>query len=259
MSRLSRDLDLEWIRDAKRVRQRTTVSDFHPLRVSAVSQADLEKVSPGFLTEGLLMAQDKARLLLAEIRHSIQAGMTEELALRKALEISKAHGVSKHWHRPYLRFGRGTLLTYRDPVQKDYSLREGDPFYVDLGPVWSDPEHGIEYEADLGDTFVLGTNPEAERCAQTAREIFQELRSEWAAERISGEEIYRRMALKAEDRGYRAVAGVDGHRLGDFPHQKYSKVGLAQQSFVPNPALWILEVQIEAADRRFGAFFEDLL
>jgi Xaa-Pro aminopeptidase len=235
------------------------MTDPHSIGVRALSQESLEGVSPRFVNEGLLRARAKTISVLAQIREGLRPGMTEDDARKYSLEVFASHGVKKHWHKPYLRFGPGTALTFHDPLQPDYRLREGDPYYIDLGPVWADPERGLEYEGDYGDTFVLGVNREAENCARAARELFAETCAQWKQKGLTGEQLYAFAKSGAEQRGYRLAEAVDGHRLSDFPHHKYSKERLAGVAFQPSKSLWVLEIQIVDAKSRFGAFFEDIL
>lgn len=63
-------------------------------------------------------------------------------------------------------------------------------------------------------------------------------------------------AIKA---GYAMIEKVDGHRISDFPHQKYSRERLAKLQFEPAPLLWVLEIHIRHPELEIGAFYEDLL
>src|SRR5262249_48128215 len=156
-----------------------------------------------------------------------------------------------------VRFGPGTALTFHDPIQADYRLKSGDMVYLDLGPIWADAETGLEYEGDVGDSFVLGTNKEAEKCASSARSLWKEAQAEWKKGAKTGKELYAFLKKRAAESGYEFVEKVQGHRLSDFPHTKYSKSTLAVTPFYPTEALWILEFQINDRAGRFGAFYED--
>lgn len=219
----------------------------------------MEAVDPKFVTEGLLRAREKTIAGLATLRGELKEGMTEDEARKLALRVFREQGVTKHWHKPYIRFGAGTTLTFNDPLQPDYRLQTGDPYYIDLGPVWSDPELGLEYEGDYGDTFVFGENAEAEKCAATARQLFGEAKSAWRSQSLSGQGLYEFLRRRSHEMGYLLVDGVEGHRVADFPHHRYSKAQLATVPFFPSAAVWVLELQLNDPQRRFGAFFEDLL
>src|SRR4051812_30329986 len=116
----------------------------HPLGILASSQDAIEAVDPRFLVEGLLRARSKTFIALNEIRGFLKEGMTEEDARILAIDVFRDMGVSKHWHRPYIRFGSGTTLTFHDPIQSDGCLQQHDPYYLDLGPIWPDSELGLE-------------------------------------------------------------------------------------------------------------------
>lgn len=219
-----------------------------------------EAVCEKFLLDGLLGARQKTILVVSEIRHAMREGMTEDDARRVGMDIFASHGVTKHWHKVYVRFGPGTALTFHDPLQNDYRLQQNDPFYIDVGPVWKDTSTGIEYEGDYGDTFVFGEdNDEARTCIVAARRLFTEGRELWSSKCVSGSELYAHMSAKARDWGYELVNGVDGHRIGDFPHHKYSKERLARLGETPTANRWVLEVLLRHSSGKMGAFFEDIL
>jgi hypothetical protein len=223
----------------------------------AMERSQIESVDPRFVVERQLQAQQKTWLVLSEVKAQIKEGMTEDEARILAIKIFQDFGVKKHWHKPYIRFGKGTTLTFHEPLQPDYRLRLNDPYYIDLGPVWE--LDSLEYEGDVGDTFVLGSNPKADLCAKAARLLFSEARKEWRDGKLLGNEIYSFLKKSAAEKGYTLLENVDGHRVGDFPHQKYSRERLAKLDFTPGSALWILEIHIVHPSGDFGAFFEDVL
>lgn len=231
----------------------------HNLGVHGNSQSALEAVSPEFIREGLLRARVKTIAVLEEIRGALKEGMTEDEARLLALAIFKSHGVTKHWHRPHVRLGVGTTLNFNHPIQQDYRLKKGDAYYLDLGPAWPDAELGLEYEGDYGDTFTFGANPEVEKCAEASRKIFHEARALWREKKLTGLELYAYMSGRAKELGYHFVEGVEGHRVSDFPHHKYTKESLSKVDFVPSETIWVLELHLKDPAGRFGAFFEDLL
>lgn len=236
------------------------MSHFHKLGVQEMSGRRLpEAVDERFVLAGLLRARRKTIEATYELKGMIREGMTEEDGRRLALDVFRDFGVERHWHRPYVRFGKGTLLTFHDSLQEGYQLQQNDPFYLDVGPVWKDEETGLEYEGDFGDSFVRGTNPEASRCAAVARDLFDEAKLFWNESKTTGDEIYRFLRERARARGYVLDESVEGHRAGDFPHHRFSKDTLASVSYSPGPGLWVLEVKINDLKGRFGAFFEDVL
>jgi hypothetical protein len=231
----------------------------HPIQVTAEDRLKLEGVNEKFITQGILRAREKTIRVLNEARTQLKEGMTEEEGRKMTMDLFADYGVTKHWHRVYVRFGAGTMLTFNDPVQPDYRLKENDPYYFDLGPVWKDEELGLEYEGDYGDTFVFGKNAEGERCANAARTLFNEAKLEWSKNQASGQAIYEFLKKRSAEMEYRLLDGVEGHRVADFPHHKYSKERLSKVPFQPKGSLWVLEVMLIHPSLPMGAFFEDLL
>ena len=95
----------------------------------------LESTDPRFIKDGLLKAREKSWEALTEIRSRLSAGMTEIEAQITANQRLKELGSTKNWHKPVVRFGPGTALSYHSPLQSDYRLKTGDPVYLDIGPV----------------------------------------------------------------------------------------------------------------------------
>jgi hypothetical protein len=231
----------------------------HPLGVIAPSAEAIEAVHPDFIKAGLLNAQNLTKKGFDLIRQNLKLNMTEDEGRKLALEIFQDLGITRHWHRPYVRFGKGTTLSFNDPATPDNRLALNDPCYLDLGPVVPDANTGLEYEGDYGDTFVFGANPEAENCAETCRALFREVQERWKQNPTSGQEIYAELKRRSSELGYELREDVRGHRVGDFPHHRFSKLNLSVIPFIPKDSIWILEVQILDPEKRFGAFFEDSL
>ncbi len=231
----------------------------HPLGVIAPSAETVEAVHPNFIKAGLVNAQNVTKKGFNLIRQNLKLEMTEDEARKLALQIFQDLGISRHWHRPYVRFGKGTTLSFNDPATPENRLKLNDPCYLDLGPVVHHAETGLDYEGDYGDTFVFGVNPEAEKCAQASRALFREAQTRWNQNPTSGQEIYAFLKQRSLEFGYDLREDVRGHRVGDFPHHRFSKLNLSMTPFIPKDSIWILEVQILDREKRFGAFFEDSL
>jgi len=209
--------------------------------------------------EGLYEARNKTIQLLNEIKNNLYEGINEVEARKLAIKIASDLGTNKHWHQPYIRIGSGTALSFHEPLQEQNILFPNLPYYIDLGPVWKMPDHLLEYEGDYGDTFIFGENAEAEICISLARQLFIEAKNKWTNENYTGEQIYQFIRKKSQEAGYVLMEDFDGHRISDFPHHNYTLERLANIPFTPSPSLWILELQINDPEKRFGAFYEDTL
>lgn len=214
---------------------------------------DLERVGPAFSSARLMEAREKTWRAMNELAALIRPGMLEEEAYELAKSMFAQHGAPKAWHRPHVRFGINTLKAYSEPSQPGVRLGEKDLFFLDVGPIWNG------YEGDAGDTYVVGDDPEMLRCAKDAREIFAEVRAHWLQSKVNGPDLYRFAELRAQSRGWVLNTRVNGHRVSDFPHALHFKGSLTDQEAIPQPGLWVLEIQIRHPEREIGAFFEDLL
>ncbi|MBC7385633.1 MAG: aminopeptidase P family protein [Cryobacterium sp.] len=210
-----------------------------------------------FKLEHLREAQEKSWAALREIIPEIQVGMTGREAEKKADEILKLLGSLKNWHRPIVRVGENTLKKFSEASNADIRLKPDDLYFIDLGPLWE--IEGVMYEGDVGDTFVLGSNPAHVEIAEAARKVFASVSEIWKQESLSGKALYLRASAEAEKLGYVLNQDVDGHRVGDFPHQIFFKGGLNELDFKPSAGIWILEIQIRHPELSYGAFIEDML
>lgn len=213
-----------------------------------------ERVGPHYDQAMMLEARRHTWRAIGEIAAGIRPGMRESEGVALAKSVLKDLGLLRGWHGVYLRFGPNTALTYwdKDPAP-DVVLRDNDIFYIDIGPVWG------RWEGDGGDTFVVGHDPELLRARGAVREVFDLVHEKWRAESVSGAALYAYASEVARSMGWELARGVDGHRLGDFPHKALHSGTLAGTTFKPATDLWVLEIQIRDPALRFGAFYEDLL
>jgi Xaa-Pro aminopeptidase len=217
------------------------------------SDLDIEKVGDHFSEGTLVSAQRKAWKVLAKMAELIQPGLTEEEISALAKELFQKAGAEKHWHRPLVRVGRNTLLTFSDVSEPNLKVGEKDILFLDFGPVFDG------HEADIGATIVFGDDPEMERIANSASALFGEVAKEFKEKNLTGKQLYAFAEERAKAMNVVFVAKVDGHRVSDFPHAIYSKTGLGEFEQVPTPKRWILEIQIRHPHLPYGAFYEDLL
>lgn len=211
-----------------------------------------EKVGAAFSLDGILDARRRSMAALPRIAALMLPGMTTGEAIAVADRHLRAMGAAYNWHPTYVRFGPDTQSTSRQPVDRNRKLRADDLFTIDLGPVWDG------YEGDYGDTFVMGADPDHERCTKAARDIFQQAQRAWR-QGMSGSALYEFADGLARAHGCSLVHETAGHRVSDFPHALYGKHRLAEADFVPGDGIWVLEVQVRDLQLPIGAFFEDVL
>ncbi len=212
-----------------------------------------ERVGEAFSLPAMVRARDLTFEAVRRVAETVHPGMTEGRAHVLTQEILEAMGMERLWHRNIVRFGPGTLKTFRGGFQPDYVLQADDIFYVDLGVVWDG------HEGDAGDTFVVGGDPEMHACAEAARTLWRAVASRWRHDELSGDALYRYAVEQANSMGWTLNWEVKGHRVSDFPHAIYKAGALADFEAAPKTGLWILEIQISHTTRPFGAFYEDLL
>jgi methionyl aminopeptidase len=215
----------------------------------------LEGTGPKFSVDALMDARKNTKEAIALIARGIKPGMREEDARQMAKETLERLGSHKGWHKILIRFGANTVKDFEDPSERDVRLRDGDIFFVDIGPIWGDTE------GDGGETFVVGQNPDPdmERCAEDVKRIFDAVRDQWMASGMTGKELYDFAEKTSADFGWVLNMSLTGHRLSDFPHSAHYDGTLSAVSIRPSPNLWILEIQVRHPTKPFGGFFEDLL
>jgi Xaa-Pro aminopeptidase len=199
-----------------------------------------------------LRAQEKTKQLVLDFSKNIVPGMLETEAralLEKALDDS---GIQKKWHPTKLRMGTNTIKSFRD-ISEEYTLKENDIFFLDIGPVY------FNHEGDYGETFVVGANPDLMKLADATKTIFQSTSNMWKEKKLTGKELYEFATSEAKKLNLTLNTNMYGHRVGDFPHAVHTKANLGNIPFTPSPNLWILEIHLIDEKLNRGAFFEDVL
>jgi Xaa-Pro aminopeptidase len=214
----------------------------------------LEKTGAAFTDAGILSARKRSWEALHAIASRLRPGMTEEEGRELAQQMLRERGSAKIWHRPHVRFGKNTLLSYGSPSEPNVVLQEEDVFFLDLGPIFDG------FEGDVGATFQVGSNPEHARIIRDGQAIFAEVKEKWRTEKLTGEALYDFARQITEPLGWKlTLEEANGHRLSDFPHAIYFKGGISELGFTPAAQKWVLEIQIRHPELPFGAFHEDLL
>ncbi|TCI11465.1 aminopeptidase P family protein [Dyella soli] len=198
-------------------------------------------------------ARERSWAALHGIRERMRPGISEDEAKAEAAEVFRQLGMERLWHPVIIRIGPNTTRTYREPSDPSVRLGENDIYFVDLGLVFEG------HEGDVGDTFVVGNDPQHHACAAAARELFRTVAEAWRTQGMTGEALYAFASQRAEAMGWRLHHEVKGHRVSDFPHAVHKAGDLGELGERPSDGLWILEIQITHPSEPYGAFFEDLL
>jgi Xaa-Pro aminopeptidase len=213
-----------------------------------------EKVSHDYDEAQLLLAQAVAWQVLGRVATQIKPGMKESDAHKIYNEISSAEGATAIWHPPQIRFGKNTNLTFGKRSDPEVVLQNNDIFFMDIGPVYEG------YEGDVGQTYVLGDQPQMHLLAKGAQKIFKKAKEQYLKNQLTGIALYEYIQSLAKESGWEfAFAGAAGHRLADFPHSAHYRGKLKDFARTPTPNHWILEVHLIDPKTGLGAFFEDLL
>jgi len=215
----------------------------------------LETNGANITVDALMNARRNTTEAIAQISRSIEPGMLEDDARVVAKETLAQLGSHKGWHKILVRFGPNTIKNFGDLAEPGVRLRDGDIFFLDIGPIWGDTE------GDRGETFVAGKNPDPEmnRCAEEVKRIFHIVRNQWLQSSMTGKELYDFASKTTADLGWILNMELTGHRLSEFPHSAHYDGTLAAVSIRPSPNLWVLEIQIRHPTEPFGGFYEDLL
>lgn len=212
----------------------------------------IQSFGKAFDLQKLFLARETAKGITYELASLIRPGMTEEDAHRLYKELCKKYPVEKQWHPPKLRFGPNTLCNFKD-LSQPYVLKESDIFFIDIGPVVAG------HEADYGETFFIGQSDDYKRICEAQKKVFQKVSDHWKNSGETGQNLYEYARSVAQAEGYIFNADQDGHRIGDFPHYVHFRGALAECDEKVIPNAWILEIHLWDPERRFGAFFEDIL
>lgn len=218
-----------------------------------VSLSLAERVGPAFSVNGMLLARKKTREAIAEIAARVKPGMVEEDAVQMARRVMLDAGLALSWHPTRVRFGRNTIKPMKLASEPGVILQDNDIFFIDIAPRLD------AWEGDGGASFVVGQHAGYARCARDAEALFHEMRGIWKRDRLTGQRLYAEADRIAASMGWELNFDLPGHRVSDFPHATIHTGSLADFDASPSGMRWILEIHIRDPQKRFGAFFEDML
>jgi Xaa-Pro dipeptidase len=180
----------------------------------------------------LIAAQDRALALLETIKERglILAGRTEREFEQDILRIAKNDfGVHQNWHKRIVRCGKNTLAIFAEnpPV---LTVQSDDLVFLDLGPVVG------TWEADVGETFVIGSCAKKQALVRELETQFRLIRDRMFKEPdITGAALYAFACQSAKDAGYRFGGQISGHIVAEFPHLRLPGARQAHHISSANP------------------------
>jgi Xaa-Pro dipeptidase len=216
----------------------------------------------------LIDAESHAMALLDAIESKglIRPGRSEHMVERDIFALAEqSFGVKQHWHKRIVRSGANTLrIAGEDPPVRD--IGEDDTVFLDLGPVFE------QWEADVGRTYAMGSDPEKHRLCQDLAVIFDQLKDHFDTHPdVTGSELYDVACGLAESAGWWFAGKIAGHIVGEFPHARlqgdrnHYRISPDNMTRMRDPdalgqtKFWILEVHLADKARSFGGFYERLL
>jgi Xaa-Pro aminopeptidase len=211
-------------------------------------------------------ARGMAMLDAIEQAGIIRPGRSETDVDQDIFELARDRfGVEKNWHKRLIRAGPNTICVFAD-LPDVRVIEPEDTVYLDLGPVFE------EWEADLGRSYALGSDPEKKRLVADLPRIFSAMQSHYRANPdMTGGELYRFACEQAEAAGWLFGGQIAGHIIGEFPHavirEDKSKTRIAPINVSPmsepdplgRERFWIGEVHLVDKARTFGGFYERLM
>jgi Xaa-Pro aminopeptidase len=217
----------------------------------------------------LILAEQKSKDLFAAVekRGLISPGKTERELCEEIVQLAKAEfGIEDHWHKKIVRAGINTLQPFiANPP--DRLIQKGDIVFFDFHPVFEG------WEADLGRTYVLGSDPRKLKIKQDIEAAWHEANA-WYFKQTSltGAQYFAYVDSLTKRYGYEFGNAIAGHIVGKFPHEQPddpndlcldvhpdNHTDILQRDKAGNKRHWILELHFVDRANSIGAFFEQLL
>jgi hypothetical protein len=220
------------------------------------------------LKSNLIQAENVALALFTEIedRQLIIAGKDEETLNEEIFQLAKElFSIEKHWHKRIIRSGENTLHPYKvNPPNR--IIQTDDILFFDFGPIIE------KWEADLGRTYVIGSNPLKLKLKNDIEKAWYETKY-WVDSQaeLSASNLFKFATNKAKEYGWEFGGELAGHLIGEFPHQKLEPGNYGLYVHPENETdifakdengmerHWILEMHFIDKSNKIGGFYEQLL
>lgn len=219
--------------------------------------------------EKLIRAEQKAKELFNAVveRGLIVAGKSEKELSDEVVGLAKQlFGIENYWHKKIVRVGVNTLQPFSGNPP-DVKIKSDDIVILDFGPI-------VEgYEADLGRTYVLGSDPLKLKLKKDVEDAWHEAMAWYSKQKnLTGAEYFKYLHDLAKRYGWEYGGEIGGHIVGPFPHEQpddpkdlgldihpgnHSSILLLDKH--GNKRHWILEIHFVDRVNNIGGFFEQLM
>ncbi len=217
----------------------------------------------------LALAEQKTKELFnaVEERGLIVPGKSESQLCGEIVKLANDFfGIEKYWHKKIVRAGANTLCPYPGNPP-DSIIQNDDILFIDFGPIFEG------WEADVGRTYVIGSNPLKLKLKRDVEAAWQEAK-EWYFQQsnLTGATYFNYVTQLAKRYGWEFVGEIAGHIVGYFPHEQPDDPNDLSLDIHPgndsdilqpdkhgNSRHWILEIQFVDKANNIGAYFEQLL
>jgi len=207
----------------------------------------------------LFEAVEKNNLIIPGKSEAQLASEVSDLAFEK-------FGIRDHWHKKIVRTGANTLATYSENPS-DKIIGENDILFIDFGPIVEN------YEADLGRTYVIGSDPIKLKLKSDVEKAWYEIQSWYQMQTsLKASDMFQYVVEKAGEYGWTFTGEIAGHIVGKFPHEQPADPKSFDLDIHPsnhndmflldvngNKRHWILELQFVDMEKEIGGYFEQLL
>ena len=217
----------------------------------------------------LILAEQKAKELFSAVeeRGLIVPGKSEKELCDEIVKMGRDDfGIENHWHKKIVRTGINTLQPFMaDPP--DLVIQQDDILFFDFHPIFEG------WEADLGRTYVLGSDPLKLKIKKDIEAAWHEANTWYFKQNnLTGAEYFNYVTSLTKDFGYEFGNAIAGHIVGHFPHEQPDDPNdlcldvhpgnhsdILQPDKYGNKRYWILELHFVDNVNNTGAFFEQLL
>lgn len=218
--------------------------------------------------QNLLISEQKAKALFNAVEQHglIIPGKSESELAGEIVKLAKENfGIESFWHKKIVRAGANTLHPYNGNPP-NMVIQDDDIVFLDFGPIFNG------WEADLGRTYVIGSDPLKLKLKKDAEEAWQIANAWYHRQReLTGAACFNYVTELAKNYGWEFGGDIAGHIVGRFPHEQPDDPADLALDIHPdnhnsillldkhgNKRNWILEIQFVDRKNNIGAFFEQL-